>query len=89
MAAHLEWEAASLSGSRGKADGLFAGVSLPPMAARESSVRGGVSVALWLPAGSSCHGILSLALKAPVEEAVLLCVAVKEVASMPLSVDVP
>lgn len=57
--------------------------------ARESGVGGGVSVTLWPPAGSSCQGILSWALKAPVEEAVLLCVAVKEVASMPLSVEVP
>lgn len=49
-----------------------------------------MSVALWLlPVASSCQGILSLALKAPVEEAVLLCVAVKEVASMPLSVEAP
>lgn len=46
-------------------------------------------MALWLSAGSSCHGILSLDLKAAVEEAVLLCVAVKEVASIPLSVEVP
>lgn len=59
------------------------------MATRESGVGGGVSVAPWLSAGSSCHGILSLDLKAAVEEAVLLCVAVKEVASMPLSVEVP
>lgn len=62
---------------------------MPPMATRESGVGGGVSEALWLPAWSSCQAILSLALKAPVEEAVLLCVAVKEVASMPLSVEVP
>lgn len=49
-----------------------------------------MSVALWLlPVASSCQGILSLALKAPVEEAVLLCVAVKEVVSMPLSVEAP
>lgn len=46
-------------------------------------------MAPWLSAGSSCHRLLSLAPKAPVEEAVLLCVAVKEVASMPLSVEVP
>ena len=49
-----------------------------------------MSVPLWLLlVASSCHGILSLALKAPVEEAVLLCVAVKDVASMPLSVEAP
>lgn len=59
------------------------------MATRESGDGAEESVAPWLPAVSSCHGILSLALKAPVEEAVLLCVAVKEVASMPLSVEVP
>lgn len=91
----LEWEAASLrlyeplSGTSGKAVGLLAGISLPPMATRESGVGGEESEALWLPAESSCHGILSLALKALVEEAVLLCVAVKEVASMPLSVEAP
>ena len=94
ISAHLEWEVASLrlweplSGSSGKADGLFSGISLPPVATRESGVGGEVSVPPWLP-GSSCHGIFSLALKAPVEDAVLLWVAVKEVASMPLSVEVP
>lgn len=59
------------------------------MVTRESGGGGDASVALWLPAVSSCHWILSLALKAPVEEDVLLWVAVKEVASMPLSAEVP
>lgn len=48
-----------------------------------------MSAAVWPSGGSSCQGILSFAMKAPVEEAVLLCVAVKEVASMPLSLEVP
>lgn len=56
---------------------------------RESGVGGEVSAAVWPSGGSSCQGILSFAMKAPVEEAVLLCVAVKEVASMPLSLEVP
>lgn len=56
---------------------------------RESDVGGDALVALGLHARSSCHAIFSLDLKAPVEDAVLLCVAVKEVASMPLSVEVP
>lgn len=54
---------------------------------RESGVGGGVSEDTWASAASSCHGILSLDLKAAVEEAVLLCVAVKDVESMPLSVE--
>lgn len=42
-----------------------------------------------MPAASSRPWLWSLALKAAVEEAVLLCVAVKEAASMPLSAEAP
>lgn len=78
-----------LSRARGKAEGLLAGISAPPTETRESGVGEEVLVVLRLPPGSSCQGILSLARKAPVEEAVLLWVAVKEVASIPLSAEVP
>lgn len=91
----LEWDAASLrlkgapSGASVKPAGLFTDISLPPAGTRESGVGGDVLEALSQLPASSCHGIFSLDLKAPVEEAVLLWVAVYEVASMPLSVDVP
>lgn len=94
-AAHLEWDAASLmlyaapSGATVKPVGLFADISLPPAGTRESGVGGDVLEALSQLPTSSCQGIFSLDLEAPVEEAVLLWVAVKDVASMPLSVDVP
>lgn len=90
-APHLDLEAASPepkeAGSRGNADGLFASLA-SAAATSESAVRGGVSEGRWVSGGpSSCHGTLSLERKAAVEEAVLLCVAVKEVASMPLSAE--
>lgn len=91
-AQYLEPEAASPrlpSGPSGKAEGLLGGISPPPTATRESGVGGGVSAASRSSAACSCHGTLSLGTKAAVEEAVLLCVAVKEVVSMPLSVEAP
>lgn len=91
-APHLDLEAASPepkeAPSRGNADGLFASLaSVAAAAMSESAVRGGVSEDRWVSGPSSCHGTLSLERKAAVEEAVLLCVAVKEVASMPLSAE--
>lgn len=85
--AHLEWEAVSLTPKEPFSKPGW--TSETPTAAWESSVGGEVLVTLGPPAASSCHDILSLTLKAPVEEAVLLCVAVKDVASMPLSAEAP
>lgn len=90
-APHLDLEAASLEPkevpSRGNADGVFASFESPAVTASESGVSGGVSDDRCVSPPSSCHGARSLERKAPVEEAVLLCVAVKEVASMPLSAE--
>lgn len=85
--AHLEWEAVSLTPKEPFSKPGW--TSETPTAAWESSVGGEVLATLGPPAASSCHDILSLTLKAPVEEAVLLCVAVKDVASMPLSAEAP
>lgn len=92
-APHLDLEAASLepkeAPSRGNADGDFASFDSAAAAAAtsESGVSGGVSDERCVSGPSSCHGVRSLERKAAVEEAVLLCVAVKEVASMPLSAE--
>ena len=77
-----------VSGGRGYGDGLLAWASVPPAVSKESG-GGEESVSPCLHEASSCQGDFSLFLKPPVEEAVLLCVAVNEVASMPLSVEAP
>lgn len=76
------------SGLRAEAEGLLGGIS-PPLTTRESAVEGGVSTGPWSSVASSCHGTLSLGKPAAMEEAVLFCAALKEVMSMPLSVEAP
>lgn len=91
-APHLDLEAEPLwtkeAPSRGNADGVVASFDLAAgPTASESGVSGGVSDDRCVSGPSSCHWARTLERKAAVEEAVLLCVAVKEVASMPLSAE--